>query len=355
MSKCIDSLLPGGDEVEIIIVNDGSRDETLAIARTYQEDYPSIIRVIDKENGGHGSAVNAGLEAATGLYFKVVDSDDWLKAEAYRKVLNTIRRFSEGENAALQENTDPKPVMEEDDLIKGAGNRAGDSGGPDLIICNFVYEKEGESRHKVMRYGYALPEERLFEWQETKYFQKGRYMLMHSVIFRTKLLQECELRLPEHTFYVDNLFVFIPLAHVKTMYYLNANFYRYYIGREGQSVNEKIHIARIDQQILINKMMVDYLAENKATIKRNRKLYRYMVNYLEIVTIVSCVLLIISGTEENLAKKHELWRYMAKKDWFLHKRLRYGFLGGSTNLPGRCGRRISVEGYKLCRRFFKFN
>lgn len=324
MEKCIDSLLPGGEEVEIIIVNDGSKDETLAIANRYREQYPTIVSVVDKKNGGHGSAVNVGMERAAGLYFKVVDSDDWVKLEDYRKILNALRKFAE-------------------------------SDGPDMVISNFVYEKEGETRNKVMRYGYALPQDELFGWQDTKYFQKGRYMLMHSVIFRTRLLTECGMKLPEHTFYVDNLFVFIPLTHVKTMYYLDVNFYRYYIGREGQSVNEKIHISRIDQQILINKLMVDYLADNKAAIAANRKLYRYMVNYLEIVTIVSCVLLIRSGTEENLLKKHELWKYIARKDWFLHKRLRYSFLGSSTNLPGRGGRRISVEGYKLCRRFFKFN
>lgn len=76
MCKCIKSLLAGGEDMEIIIVNDGSTDETLSIAREYETAYPSIIRVVDKPNGGHGSGVNAGLARATGRYFKVVDSDD---------------------------------------------------------------------------------------------------------------------------------------------------------------------------------------------------------------------------------------------------------------------------------------
>ena len=84
MGKCIESILPGGEDVEIIIVNDGSTDDTLKIAEAYAKKFPTIVRVIDKENGGHGSAVNAGLEAATGLYYKVVDSDDWLDADAYK-------------------------------------------------------------------------------------------------------------------------------------------------------------------------------------------------------------------------------------------------------------------------------
>ena len=83
MRKCIESLLVGGEDVEILIVNDGSTDGTGTIADGYAARYPSIVKAIHKENGGHGSAVNAGLEHATGLYFKVVDSDDWVKESAY--------------------------------------------------------------------------------------------------------------------------------------------------------------------------------------------------------------------------------------------------------------------------------
>lgn len=90
MRNCIESLLPGGDEVEIIIVNDGSKDETKEIADEYAAKYPSIVKAIHKENGGHGSAVNAGIEHATGLYFKVVDSDDWVKNSAYLEILKTV-------------------------------------------------------------------------------------------------------------------------------------------------------------------------------------------------------------------------------------------------------------------------
>lgn len=178
---------------------------------------------------------------------------------------------------------------------------------------------------------------------------------MHSVIFRTKLLKECGLRLPEHTFYVDNLFVYEPLPYVKTMYYLDVNFYRYYIGREGQSVNEQIMISRIDQQICVNKMMLDYLVQKKTEIYKQRKMRIYMVNYLEIITVISSILLIRADTEESLAKKKELWDTIRQKDILLYIRLRYGIMGNSMNLPGKGGRKISVEGYKICQRFFKFN
>ena len=206
-----------------------------------------------------------------------------------------------------------------------------------------------------MRYRHAIPENRVFEWNDVRHFRTGQYILMHSVIYRTGLLKECKLELPEHTFYVDNIFVFKPLPYVKRMYYMDVNFYRYYIGREDQSVNEKIMIGRIDQQIRVNKIMMDYMIENKQLIWSNRKCRNYMMNYLDIITTVSSILLIRANTKESLEKKKELWTYIKEKDKGIFRKLRYGLLGQCMNLPGKGGRRISVEGYKICRRFFKFN
>lgn len=325
MRKCIESLLPGGEDVEILVVNDGSVDETSGIGREYAQKYPNIVRVIDQENGGHGAAVNTGIREAKGLYFKVVDSDDWVREDAYLEILDTLRYFAGS-----------KDVL-------------------DMLISNFVYEKEGEKRNKVMRYRHALPKNELFTWKDVKHFMKGQYILMHSVIFRTKLLKECGLKLPEKTFYVDNIYVFEPLLLVKNMYYLDVNFYRYYIGREDQSVNESVMISRIDQQIKVNKRMFDFYHEHLSEIHAEKHRKQYMYNYLEIITVVSTIMMAISGTQENLEKRKELWTYFKEKNYRLFRRLRYGLLCGYTNLPGRGGRRISIDGYKLCRRFFKFN
>ena len=325
LGKCVESLLPGGEDVEILIVDDGSTDGTAALADAYAEKYPTIVKAIHKENGGHGSAVNTGIDHAQGLYFKVVDSDDWVKKDSYLKILEVLKQVTGGERTL------------------------------DMLVSNFVYEKEGEKRKKVMHYRHILPENRLFGWEDVKRFHKGHYILMHSVIFRTKLLRECGIRLPEHTFYVDNIYVFEPLAQVKTLYYLDENFYRYYIGREDQSVNEQVMISRIDQQIKVNKLMIDFFVSNKSRIIKNKRLYQYMYNYLEIITTVSSVLLIRSDTEENLEKKQELWEYLKASDKRLYLRLRRGIMGSFMNLPGKGGRRISVDGYKICQKIFKFN
>ena len=101
--------------------------------------------------------------------------------------------------------------------------------------------------------------------------------------------------------------------------------------------------------------MVDYLADHKSKVLFSRKLKNYMFSYLEIITVISSILLIRAGTEEALEKKQELWQYIRQKDRGIYRRLRYGVLGNSMNLPGKGGRKISVEGYKLCRRFYKFN
>ncbi|MDO4305589.1 MAG: glycosyltransferase family A protein [Eubacteriales bacterium] len=322
MEKCVESLLVGGEDVEILIVDDGSSDRTAEIADSYAERYPTIVKAIHQENGGHGEAVNAGIRNATGLYFKVVDSDDWVHRESYEKILHTLEELIRG----------PKTV--------------------DLLISNFVYEKQGAPRKKVMQYRHCLPKDEIFGWDAVKHMPKGKYLLMHSMIYRTKLLHECGLELPKHTFYVDNLFAFEPLPYVKNLYYLDVNFYRYFIGRDDQSVNEKVMIKRIDQQIRVNKLMVDAFHKCSFT---NKRLRAYMVSYLDIITTISSIMLIRSGTEEALEKKKELLAYIKEQDRWLYRKLRFSLLGNAANLPGRGGRKMFVTGYKIAQKFYGFN
>ena len=322
MRHCIDTLLPGGDQVEILIVNDGSSDNTAAIADEYEKKYPDICRAIHQENKGHGGAVNTGIKNATGIYLKVVDSDDWVNEYAYGEILDTLANFYK-QGTVL-----------------------------DMLLSNYVYEKQGAKKKTVIHYRHAIPKDQIFCWDDVGRFPVSQYILMHSVIYRTALLRECDLELPEHTFYVDNIYVFKPLPYVKTMYYLDVNFYRYFIGRDDQSVNEKVMIGRIDQQIKVNKIMIDEFDLWKIP---NPKLRHYMFNYLEIITVISTIMLIRSGTEENLEKKRELWKYIKDHDIRLFHHLRNGIMGNAMNLPGRGGRKISVAAYKLSQKIVGFN
>ena len=302
MAHAIESILPGGEDVEIIIVNDGSKDRTSEIAHEYMEKYPTIVKVVDKENGGHGDAVNSGLTYATGKYFKVVDSDDWVDEDALHKILEVLRH------------------MEEDAMEL------------DMLIANYVYE--------------------IFRWDDMGHFHLDQYILMHSVIYRTDMLKLIQLHLPKHTFYVDNIYVYYPLPHVRKIYYMDVDFYRYFIGREDQSVNEKVMIKRLDQQIFVTKTMIDmYQLKNIGS----KKLRQYMLNYLAIMMTVSSILCIRSKNKENLEKKKELWQYLKKKDLRSFIKIRYGILGQTMNIPGKSGRKISSLAYTVARRLIGFN
>ena len=320
MAHAVESLLPGGDEVEILIVDDGSTDRTAEIADEFERKYPGIVRAIHKPNGGHGDAVMAGLAHATGLYFKVVDSDDWVDADAYPKVLDTLRAYA------------AEPL--------------------DMLISNYIYDKVGVTHQHVVHYHRTLPELRVFSWEETHRFHKGQYILMHSVIYRTQLLRDCHMTLPKHTFYVDDLYVYVPLKDVHRILYLNENFYHYYIGREDQSVQEQVMIRRIDQFIKVNKLLFTEVDLNEVS---DPHLYRYMLNFLEIITAISSVMLIKSGTPEHLRMKDELWTFIRRENPKIYRHLRRRLLGRMMHLHTRSGRAAVVFVYKITQKIYGFN
>ena len=204
-----------------------------------------------------------------------------------------------------------------------------------------------------MRYVGSFPEGRVFGWNEMeKPLNSHRYVLMHSLIYRTELLRECRLELPEHTFYVDNLYAYIPMMYVKTLYYLNVPFYRYFIGRADQSVNEEVMLNRMDQQLRVTRLMID--AYRPDLIKKKNQM-TYLIHDLSIIMVVSSVLLLRIGTEEAIEKKKELWDYLKKKDLVLYLRIRHSLLGRMLNMPGKAGREFAVKGYELAQKFYGFN
>ena len=325
MRKCIDSLLPGGDDIELLIIDDGStKDHTLEIARSYEALYPGIVRVIHQNNKGHGGAVNTGISEASGVYFKVVDSDDWVDSRVLLRVIKRLKMLEE-------RNT---PV--------------------NMFLTNFVYDKEGAWRKNVMQFRHAFPQNRIISWDDPGHLRQTQYILMHNIIYRHDVLVKSGLRLPLHTFYVDNLFAYQPLPYCEKLYYMDVNLYHYQIGREDQSVNEKIMISRIDQQIRVNKMMIDvFTGQNWSGLDKNVR--KYMMNYLNKIMTVTSVLLLVGGTQDDYEKKRDIWGYLKRKDEKVYVRLRISFLGMWMNMPGSLSHKAVVRGYKVLRRFIHFN
>ena len=203
LERCVESLLKERDGLEIILVDDGSTDRTGQLADQYARAYPDVVRVVHKKNGGHGSGVNAGLMLANGIYFKVVDSDDWLDEAAFHKLMSVLRFWC----------------------------RTKEEKRPDLVVCNYVYDHLEEGKTKAVRYGNLFPEQKICRWDEIGCFSPEQYLVMHALIFRTGVLYDCGLKLPEHTFYVDNLFANCPLPFVQRIYYL---------GKEGRQRRKKL-------------------------------------------------------------------------------------------------------------------
>ena len=222
LNKVIPSLLVGGDDVEIIIVNDGSKDNTLEIARDYERKNSNVI-VIDKENGGHGSTINEAIKVATGLYFKCVDADDWLDKDALLSLLDKIK-------------SDIK------------NNKS-----PDLYLTNFVYENVAKNEQDVWSLKKYFKVGEIVTWQDIKPFNVKDFLMMHMFVYKLDILKQSKLSLPLHTFYVDNLYVYKPLYYVNSICYLDLDLYRYYVGRSDQSVSFEQVDLKYDHQIRVFK------------------------------------------------------------------------------------------------------
>ena len=324
LHHAVESILPGGEDVEIIIVNDGSKDGTAAIADEYAAKYPTIVRAIHKENGGHGSGVNRGLKEATGLYYKVVDSDDWVDEKALMALLSTLKRHvSKGIEA-------------------------------DLYVTNYVYEHVEDQTQNIRSYAKQLPQDRFFTWKEVKPFHYAEVMLMHSLLYKTSVLRQCGLELPEHTFYVDNIYAYQPLPHTKKLYYLNVDLYRYFIGRADQSVNIANMTKRYEQQIRVMLRMTDaYTYDEIMTMDEGlRKYLLHDLNALMLTTMLFCC---GGGNDPERKQAYaDMWAHILERDPKLHNYLqKKGLPSLVCWMPWNMRSTTLMTGYKTLCKFVK--
>lgn len=321
LKRCVDSLLPGGEDVEIIIVNDGSTDRTGEIADEYAAQYPSIVRAVHKANGGYGSGVNAGIELATGEYLKVVDSDDWFDLSAYEKYLFTIKHHLS--------------------FCDGA----------DMYITNFVYEHVNDDTRYVSDYVKKFPRNKFFGWEEIKPLRLWKMLLMHSLTYRTKKLRESGLVMPEHTFYIDNYYAYYPLAYMQKLYYINVDLYRYYIGRSDQSVTMENMIKRYADQVrCMSCMLSAYSYADLRAMSRPQR--RLMYHALHIILLNTYFFTTARNEPLRRQRLRKMWQDLRASDKKLCRKIRrmptIAFL---NTLSWRMRGKLTTFCYKvLCKR-----
>lgn len=322
MRHCIDTLLTGGDDVEILIVNDGSKDDTSKIAHEYEAKYPGTVKVCDKENGGHGSGVNYGVHNASGIYFKVVDSDDWVDAEALKALLGKIREH------AAQNNL------------------------PDMYICNYVYVHDSDHTAWVSDYKKQL-NEGFVNWNKVGTFHFAHTLMMHALIYKTGTLREHYSDLPEHTFYVDNIFAYAPLPYMLKAYYLNVNLYQYFIGREGQSINIQTCMQRYEQQIKVELIMCK--SHTYAFLKTLPKgMQKYLRHDLHAVMMNTLMFTWGINSKERRAAAKAMWKEIKAFDKKLYRMIRFrGYPLSVIYMPAFLRPKIMMFGYKMIAKKYK--
>lgn len=236
LHRCLDSLIVPDKQLtqfEVLVINDGSKDGSSAVAHEYEIKYPSTFRVVDKENGNYGSCINRGLKEACGKYIKILDADDWFDTTEFSCYLKALQSI------------EADMILTKHKVVDEAGN----------ITRNYEYSIEPNNP---------------FDFQE--YTDLGAYFAMHSITYRTKMLRSINYRQTEGISYTDTEWVFYPQHGVKTCIYLPFDVYRYVMGREGQTMDVKVLLKSISHYDKLLRAMVAF-ANNLS--ERDKQLYTY--------------------------------------------------------------------------------
>lgn len=226
LRHCLDSLLieDGVDNMEVLVINDGSKDSSLAIAQEYESKYPYTFRVIDKENGNYGSCINRGLKEATGKYIKVLDADDSFNTKTFREFISILKSID-----------------------------------VDLVLTDFLFVDESNKTIESRTYDY-IPTNKILDFE--KLCSDGLDMIkimMHAVTYKRENLIKMDYKQTEGISYTDNEWIFTPMLQVKTVYHLNKPLYLYLIGREGQTIETSVRYKNFKQEIKVTEEMISQI------------------------------------------------------------------------------------------------
>lgn len=244
IDKCLNSFIDERiiGKLQVLVINDGSTDGTADVANQYCRKYPGIFRIISKCNGGHGSAINCGIENAEGEYFKVVDADDWVNTNALYSLLHVINEF-------IEKNSQVDVIANDFICI-------------DDVTGKIISEKKCTKLKS--QYGHVL---------SIKNGDIVNVIKMHSVVFRTDILKKNNIRIDEHLYYVDSEYITYPIAYCDTVYFINEALYMYRLGRSGQSMDIQIMQNRKNQHRQVIENMLSYYNRVKSNISKNQKKY----------------------------------------------------------------------------------
>lgn len=220
LRHCLDSLIvPNMEKMEVLVVNDGSKDSSSSIAHEYQDKYPQTYRVIDKENGNYGSCINRGLKEATGKYVKILDADDSYDSKVLEDFIHVL------------ENVDV-----------------------DVVLNDFVMVNEDGNRGQYWRMndvGDAFPVNQIFDFDAFTKKCPSKNIQMHATTYRKSIFSKFDYHQTEGISYTDQQFVFAPFQYVKTAYYYPNVLYLYLMGREGQTMDDHNQIKRMDHFVKV--------------------------------------------------------------------------------------------------------
>lgn len=241
IENCLNSFIDERvlNDIEVIVVNDGSKDNTLKIAKTYEEKYPDTFIVVDKENGGHGSTINKGIELAKGKYFKVIDSDDWVDTEEFVKYVEFLKTVN-----------------------------------VDYLITNYTEQYEDTLESLEQKVASKYIQDKVIAIENVLSNTNGM-LPMHSATYKTKILKENQIKLYEKCFYVDVQYNLFPIEYVQNCICKNYNVYQYRLGRAGQSVSGEGFLKHINDHRRVVLSTLEYCKnfDNKSSVK-----YSYAVN-----------------------------------------------------------------------------
>jgi len=281
LQKCIDTMISCKmlDKMQIIVVNDGSKDLTQEIAKKNSIMFPDSIECVNKANGGHGSTINTSISLAKGKYFKIVDSDDWVETQNMDKLIEYL------ENATS-------------DMVINPYYRVNAKTGNKTLISPFSKEPPKAS---IMS---TIEELLTCEYK----------MAMHSVTFRTDLLKKVGPIIDNHCFYVDAEYTLFPIKYARTFTYLKFSIYDYLIGTQDQSVNMKNMIKRRQQHLTVCKRIIDYYHNNKDILTDSQE--KIIVKRIEEFICYQYIILLNNNNKNEVA---EFDRYLYDADLTLYK------------------------------------